>query len=81
MSMNEQWQTFKQVFHNAEQKFIPVKKKDLMRRMNHPWLTKVVKKSIQSKIKAYKAAKTSGRPEDWEVFKNQQQMTKKLIKK
>ena len=77
----EQWRIFKEIFFGTQQKYILMVKKDCKRRDNQPWLSKEIRESIKLKADAFRVAKSSGRVEDWERFKNQQRMTKKLIKK
>ena len=48
--------------------------------MAKPWLTREIRDSIRFKEEAYKLARKSNRPEDWEQFKIQQSRTKGLIK-
>ena len=43
-SAEEQWRIFKEIFLGAQQKFIPMVKKDSRRRGNKPWIMKEVKR-------------------------------------
>jgi len=65
------------VIYEAQQKFIPRRRKHAKGRTRCPWLTREVKNSIKAKEKAYKVAKINGKPEVWEAFKSEQRTTKK----
>ena len=80
-TIEEQWRTFKAIFHSAQQKYIPVIRKGCRKRENQPWIPKEIKEDIKLKENAYEVAKISGNLEDWEIFKDQQKATKKAIKK
>ena len=80
-AVEEQWRIFQAIFHCAQKRFIPTKKKDGRKRKNRPWISKEIRDSIKLKEKTYKVAKISGKLEDWEIFKGQQKATKKAIKK
>jgi len=69
--MEQQWQEFLGIIQKAQHKFIPTRK---------PWLTREVKDSIKAKERAYREARNSGKPEDWEPFKSKQKATKKIIR-
>lgn len=62
------------------QLFIPVWCKNKTGKSAQPWLMREIKDSVKSKEEAYKLARGSGKPDDWEKFKIQQR-TKGLIKK
>ena len=80
-TIEEQWRTFKAIFHCAQQKYMPVIRKDCRKRDNQPWISKEIKEgSFKLKENAYKVANISGNLEDWEIFKDQQKATKKAIK-
>ena len=79
-TIEEQWRTFKAIFHSAQQKYIPVIRKDCRKRDNQPWISKEIKEGIKLKENAYKVAKISGNLEDREIFKDQQKAMKKAIK-
>lgn len=79
-TVHEQWCTFKGILYNLQEKFIPMKKKRGKGKNSQPWLSKTIKDSIRLKARAYKVARDSGRVEDWEAFKGQQKITKRLIK-
>ena len=68
------------VIREAQQKFIPRRRKHAKGRTRHPWLTREVKDSIKAKEKAYKVARINGKPEDWKAFKSEQRTTKKAIR-
>ena len=80
-TIEEQWMTFIAIFHSAQQKYIPVIRKDCRKRDNQPWISKEIKEGIKLEEKAYKMAKTSGNLEDWENVKGQQKAMEKAIKK
>ena len=76
-----QLRTFKAIFHSAQQKYIPVIRKDCRKRDNQPWISKKIKEGNKLKENAYKVAKISGKLEDWDIFIGQQKATKKPIKR
>ena len=80
-AVEEEWRIFQTIFHGAQKRFIPTKKKDGRKRKNRPWISTEIRDSIKLKEKTYKVAKISGKLEDWEIFKGQQKATKKAIKK
>ena len=81
MTVDRQWQTFKECMGELQQLFIPVWHKSKMSKRANPWLTKEIRESIRSKEEAYKLAKKNNRSEDWEQFRIQQRRTEGLIKK
>ncbi|GCB63140.1 hypothetical protein scyTo_0000118 [Scyliorhinus torazame] len=79
--MVKQWRTFQTIFHSAQQRFIPTKRKYGKNKENRPWISKEIRESIKLKEKAFKGANISGRLEDWEIFMGQQKATKEAIQK
>ena len=79
-TVEQQCQEFLGVIREAQQKFIPRRRKHAKGRTRHPWLTRKVKDSFKAKEKAYKVVRISGKPEDWEAFKSEQWTTKKAIR-
>ena len=57
--MEQQWQEFLGVIWEAQQKFIPRRRKHTKGRTKHPWLMREVKDSIKAKEKAYKVVRMS----------------------
>eukprot|EP00061_Rhincodon_typus_P002825 g18562.t1 len=80
-TVEQQWREFLGLIKVTQQIFIPRRKKHGIGRMRHPWLTKEVRDSITAKQKAYNVAKGSGKPEDWEAYKDQQKATKEEIRR
>ncbi|XP_059836835.1 uncharacterized protein LOC132399922 [Hypanus sabinus] len=78
-TVEQQWQVFLGIMQKVQDQFIPKRKKDPKGSKGRPWLTGEVKGSIKIKEK-YNIAKMSGKPEDWEAFKEQQKITKKAIR-
>ena len=61
--VEQKWQGFWAVIREAQQKFIPRRRKPAEGRMRHPWLTGEAKES-----KKVKESLQAGRvPEDWKV--------------
>eukprot|EP00061_Rhincodon_typus_P008567 g31288.t1 len=80
-TVEQQWQEFLAVIQETQQKFMPRKKKRDTGTMRQPWLTREVRDTIKAKEKAYNVAKSSGKPEDWEAYKDQQRPSKKEIRR
>ena len=80
-TIEEQWRTFKAIFHGAQQKYIPVIMKDCRERDNQPWISEEIKEDIKLKESLHRVTKISGKREDWENFKGQQKAMEKTIKK
>ncbi|XP_072349850.1 ORM1-like protein 2 isoform X1 [Scyliorhinus torazame] len=81
MTVDRQWQTFKEHMGELQQLFIPVWQKSKGGKRANPWLTKEIRNSIRYKEEADRLAKKNHRSEDWEQFRMQQRRTKGLIKK
>ncbi|XP_059802213.1 uncharacterized protein LOC132378916 [Hypanus sabinus] len=79
-TVEQQWQVFLGIMQKVQDRFIPKRKKDPKGKKGQPWLTREVKGSIKIKETKYNIAKMSGKPEDWEAFKEQQKITKKAIR-
>ena len=80
-TVEQQWQEFLGVIEDTVQRFIPKKRKVIRGGIRQPWLTKEVRECIKAKEKAYNVAKSSGKSEDWEGYKNKQRITKREIRK
>eukprot|EP00061_Rhincodon_typus_P015146 g42664.t1 len=80
-TVEQQWPELMSVIREAQQKFIPRKKKHIKWRIRQPWLTRVVKDNVKAKEKACNVVKFNGKPEDWETFKNQQRKAKEKSNK
>ncbi|XP_059806825.1 uncharacterized protein LOC132381440 [Hypanus sabinus] len=78
-TVEQQWQVFLGIVQKVQDRFIPMRKKDPKGSKGQTWLMREVKGSIKIKEKKYNIAKMSGKPEDWEAFKEQQKITKKAI--
>ncbi|XP_059801424.1 uncharacterized protein LOC132378494 [Hypanus sabinus] len=81
LTMDMQWQAFKDCMDELQHLFIPVCQKNKPGKVVHPWLTREIRDSIKTKEETYKLARKSGTPEDWEKFRDQQRRTKGLIRK
>ena len=79
--MDVQWKAFKDCMDELQQLFIPVWQKNKSGKVVHPWITREIRDSIKTKDEAYKLARKSSLPEDWEKFRVQQRRTKGLIRK
>ncbi|XP_072361026.1 uncharacterized protein [Scyliorhinus torazame] len=80
-TVEQQWQEFLGVIEDTVQRFIPKKRKVIRGEIRQPWLTKEVGECIKAKEKAYNVAKSSGKSEDWEGYKNKPRITKREIRK
>ena len=68
--MDRQWQAFKERIGEFQKLFIRVWRKSGKGIVAKPWLTGEIRE-IRFKNEAYKLARKSNRPEDWEQFKIQ----------
>ena len=80
-TVDRQWQAFKEPLDELQKLCIPVWRKSGKEIVVKPWLTREIRDSIRFKEKAYKLARKSNRPEDWQQFKIQQRRTERLIEK
>ena len=69
MTVDRQWQTFKERMGDLQQLFIPVWRKNKVGRVAKPWLTREIRDRIRSKEEEYKLVRKNTRPEDWVQFR------------
>ena len=81
LTVDMQWKAFKDCMDEVQKLFIPVWQKNKSGKVVHPWITREIRDSIKTKDEAYKLARKSSLPEDWEKFRIQQRRTKGLIRK
>ncbi|XP_055502086.1 uncharacterized protein LOC129703542 [Leucoraja erinacea] len=81
LTVDMQWKTFKDCMDELQKLFIPVWQKNKSGKVVLPWITREIRDSIKAKDDAYKLARKSSIPEDWEEFRDQQRRTKGLIRK
>ncbi|XP_059823488.1 uncharacterized protein LOC132392907 [Hypanus sabinus] len=79
-TVEQQWQVFLGIMHKVQNQFIPWRRKDSNGGKGPQWLTKEVRDCIALKKRKYDRAKVSGRTDDWDIFKEQQNLTKKAIR-
>ena len=66
-SADEKYNKFVEIIRASTEKHIP--HKTLSGRWDAPWVNRNIKRLIRKKKRRYDKAKQSGRPEDWETFK------------
>ena len=79
LTVDRQWQTFKEHMDELQQLYTPVLCKSKTGKLAQPWITREIRDSVKAKEEEYKLAQKSSKPEDWEKSKIQQKRTNGLI--